>query len=106
ACCRESRRWIESGFVRGCLSAILAVWLAGEADAACVCRCVDGEQQALCTSSTDLPPICPVTSCPMPPLSIEPIQRPVLPPLGTSDCSQRQVQDPATNRYEWREVCD
>jgi hypothetical protein len=29
-----------------------------------------------------------------------------LPPLGTSHCSQRQILNPATRQYEWRNVCN
>jgi hypothetical protein len=87
-------------------AAIIALGLTAAAHASCVCRCVDGEVQPLCSSSTDLPPICAATICAVVPPSIAPIQPPVIPPLGTSDCSPRQVQNPATNRYEWRSICD
>jgi hypothetical protein len=76
------------------------------ADASCVCRCVDGQVQPLCTSSIDLPPICALTICGIVPPSIAPIQTPGIPPLGTSSCSPRQVLNPATNQYEWRSICN
>ena len=75
------------------------------ANASCVCRCVDGEVQALCESTIDIPPICPPKICPIVPPSIEPIQKPTLPPIGTKECRQVQVLNPDTNRYEWRTVC-
>ena len=81
------------------------ILLMANADASCVCRCVDGEVQPLCSSSIDLPPICAPTICTIVPPSIAPIQ-PSLPPLGTSSCSQHQVLNPATNRYEWRSICN
>jgi hypothetical protein len=71
----------------------------------CVCRCVDGEVQALCSSTVDLKPICASQVCSIVPSSIAPIQSPVVPPLGTSQCGQHQVLDPTTRRYEWQEVC-
>ena len=82
------------------------VWLMAESQAACVCRCVDGEIQPLCDSSIDLPPICPVTACALVPPSVKPIQPLGNLPLGTSQCSQRQVLNPSTRRYEWRSVCN
>jgi len=88
------------------LSLAFTVLVAGNADASCVCRCVDGEVQPLCSSSIDLPPICGVTICGIVPPSIAPIQAPVLTPVGTSSCSSRQVLDPVTGHYEWRQVCN
>jgi len=73
--------------------------------ASCVCRCVDGEMVPLCTSSIDLPPICPPTICPLVPPSIAPIQPPVIPPIGTTHCEQKQVWSEVRGEYVWREVC-
>ena len=77
----------------------------GKSDAACVCRCVNGEMKPICESSLDLPPICPPSICPLTPPSIAPLQPPTLPPLGTKNCSQQQVFNPLTGRYEWRTIC-
>jgi hypothetical protein len=82
------------------------VWLTAECGAACVCRCVDGVMQPLCDSSIDLPPICPITVCAIAPPSIKPIQPLGNLPIGTSQCSQRQVLNPNTRQYEWRSVCN
>ena len=83
-----------------------AFFLAADSEASCVCRCVDGEMQPLCSSTIDLPPICLMTICSMTPPSIVPLQPTELPPLGTSECSQHQVLNPATQQYEWRSICD
>lgn len=80
------------------------LWSAN-ASAACVCRCVDGEVRPICSSSLDLPPICPLQMCPLVPPSLAPLQMPSLPPLGTQNCRQVQALDPRTNQYRWREVC-
>jgi len=72
----------------------------------CICTCVNGKPQALCTSSLDLPPICPPRVCPITPPSVAPILTPQLPPLGTTRCDNKQVLNPDTNRYEWRRVCE
>jgi len=79
--------------------------MASDAHANCVCRCVNGEMQAICQSSIDLPPICPPTICPTTPPAIEPLPSLRIPPIGTSQCRNVQVLNPRTNRYEWREVC-
>ncbi len=88
------------------LGLIFGILLTASAHASCVCRCVDGEVQPLCESSIDLPPICAATVCPLAPPAVAPIQAPVLPPLGTSRCSRRQVVNPATSHYEWRTICN
>jgi len=88
------------------LAAAFVLSLTAESEASCVCRCVDGQMQPLCESSIDVPPICPVMVCALVPPSVRPIQSPVVPPVGTSQCSQRQVLNPSTRQYEWRSVCD
>jgi hypothetical protein len=62
--------------------------------------------QPPCVSSIDVPPICPATVCAIPPISIKPIQPPGIPPLGTWLCTPRQVANPNTGRYEWRNLCE
>lgn len=88
-------------------TAILAcsITLADDAAAACVCRCVNGEVQALCSSAIDIQPICAPQICPITPPSIAPIQQPRVPPIGTTNCRQAQVLNQRTGQYEWREVC-
>jgi hypothetical protein len=90
-------RWIYAGAVA---LVLFATQLAGTAQAACTCQCVNGQMQALCTSSIELPPLCPPT-----PPSIAPIGTPTLPPLGTTSCGPRQVLNPYTRQYEWRTIC-
>lgn len=87
------------------VTVIFAVVFAASAKASCRCQCVDGEMQPLCTSSIDIPPICAMTGCLLAPPAVAPIRPMPLPPLGTSECAQHQVFDPATRRYEWRTVC-
>jgi hypothetical protein len=89
------------------LWAVLVVLLVTtDTHASCVCRCVNGEMQPLCSSSIDLPPICPPTVCNIVPPSVAPIQPSMIPPIGTSQCSQQQVLNPVTQQYEWRNICD
>lgn len=91
--------------MRSLLAGAFALLLTAEAQASCVCRCVDGEMQPLCESSLELPPICPLTVCTLVPPSVEPMQPLGIPPLGTSQCSQHQILNPSTRQYEWRSVC-
>ena len=76
------------------------------ARATCVCRCVDGEMVPICTSSIEVPPICPPTICPLVPPSVRPIEPPVVPPVGTTRCEQKQVWSETQKRYVWREICE
>ncbi len=78
---------------------------ATNANAACVCRCVNGVMQSLCSSSIDLRPICPTRVCPITLPRLAPLPAPKLPPLGTTSCRQAQVLNPYTGQYEWRRVC-
>lgn len=75
----------------------------------CVCACMGGRTpEPLCDSALDLQPFC-MGICPIEPPSLEPLQLPSLPPLGTTECHQEHVAlpDPATGwtDYQWREVC-
>ena len=71
----------------------------------CVCRCVNGEMIPICSSSIDIPPICPPTICPIVPPSVQPINPLVIPPIGTSNCQNKQVLNQRTGQYEWRLIC-
>lgn len=73
--------------------------------AACVCRCVNGSMEALCSSSIDMRPICPPTVCPIVPPSVMPTQTPTIPPIGTSSCTQEQVYDANSDTYQWKTIC-
>jgi hypothetical protein len=75
------------------------------AQAGCICRCVNGTVEAICQSAIDLKPLCPATLCPLVPPSLKPLEPVGLPPLGTSQCHNQQVWNPATSRYEWRRLC-
>ena len=82
---------------------LLAIITASPVAAHCVCRCVNGQMMALCTSTMDIAPMCPGI-CQPTPLGIEPPSY-GLPPLGTTSCRQVQVYDPSVGRYNWKRVC-
>ncbi len=88
-----------------CASVFALVLASSNASASCQCVCMNGEVRAICTSTLDIEPICSPRLCPQTPPSIEPIQRPRIPPIGTSKCVQKQIYNEYTRRYEWREVC-
>jgi hypothetical protein len=78
--------------------------LANSAQAACVCRCVDGQMQPICSSTLDIAPMC-MGICGAPPPSIAPIAPLGLPPLGTTDCRMAQVCSPFAG-CRWQRVCE
>jgi hypothetical protein len=78
---------------------------AGPADAACACRCVNGKAKAVCSSGTDIPPLCNNTRCPLStpkpsPLDVSKPKPPVMP-----GCKVQQVYNPQTGKHEWGQLC-
>jgi len=71
--------------------------------ASCVCRCVGGEVQPVCTQAIDMPPICAPAICPPSIAPSVPSSR--IPAFGTESCSRQSVFDPRTGRYESRNIC-
>jgi hypothetical protein len=88
---------------------LLIVFTAGFVGAqktnSCHCACVNGEVKALCSSSTDVPPVCAPRVCPIVTPSVKPIAPPRVPPVGTSTCKMKQVYNETTKKYEWKSVC-
>jgi len=87
---------------------VLGLWLLGAqnfAHASCSCVCMDGKNQAVCSSSMDLRPLCPPKVCPLARPAIKPLDSPRLPPLGTTQCTNKQVYNPYSRKYEWKRVC-
>ena len=78
----------------------------GIASAGCQCACVNGTVQAICQSAIDLKPICAPTVCPIAPPAVTPITAPKVPPIGASHCAPRQVYDPSTGQYVWKDLCE
>lgn len=85
------------------IAALLAA--TGSADAACVCRCADGKAKAVCSSATDIPPLCNATSCPLstPKRTPTDVSKPK-PPVRPG-CTVQQVYDPKTGKHEWGQIC-
>lgn len=88
------------------LAAIVAgIVLSGVVWGECVCTCVNGTPQPLCSNALDMEPICSPRICPIDAPSIRPIESLSLPPLGTKACRNKRVLNPRTNQYEWKRVC-
>jgi hypothetical protein len=89
-------------------AAVLVVLAAntGPAQAGCECRCVNGATRPICTSTAEIRPTCAPTLCPFVPPSLPPPPSTALAPPGTTSCSQAQVLNPATNKYEWQRICE
>lgn len=86
---------------------VLVICQTATANGSCVCRCVNGRMQSLCTSVNDMPAFCPPsTLCPIAaPPTLAPLGPPIAPPVGTRSCFQRQILNPATGQYEWNMLC-
>jgi len=83
---------------------LLFLGIAMNAISACRCACVNGEMQSLCSNSLDIPALC-NGICPLAPASVQPLPSLRIPPIGTEQCTQKQVLNQSTGRYEWRSVC-
>ncbi len=90
---------------------LFALLLAGSfllvpsADARCVCRYIDGVNQACCRGAFEVPPVCPPTACRVERPNLKRHPATEAPPAATSRCRQGRVFNPGTRRYEWRRVC-
>ena len=76
-------------------------------NAACECKCISGSLKLSCKGKTDFKPICAPRICTKP-KSVVPVKRKFVPPppvVKFSDCEQRKVLNPSTNKYIWRTIC-
>ena len=73
------------------------------ANADCVCRCVNGHMVQLCSNVTDTPAFCPPSTCAItsPPGGYSG----AVPPVGTRRCFQAQVLNPNSRQYESQTIC-
>ena len=96
---------LPSAFGLAALAFILLAPL-GDVSAACSCRCVDGKAQAVCSSSTDIPPLCQSTDCGIapPPKTPYDVREPA--PIVKPGCETKQVYDPQTRTYAWEQICN
>lgn len=87
------------------VTSIFGLILVESASASCRCACINGQVQAICSSSIDIEPICAPRVCPIETPSVRPVQSPVVPPIGTSGCRQEQVYNDNNGLYEWQTIC-
>ena len=96
----------ECNNMKSLIAGLLLFGFAGVVNAACQCRCVNGQVEAICQSAIDLKPICSPTICPIAPPSVRPVGPPTVPPVGTSQCHNQQVWDPNLGQYVWQRLCN
>ena len=86
------------------LLSVMQMIVPKEAEARCVCACVDGKKQNICSSTLDLKIPC-FGICPLKTPSLKPLKPLGLNPLGTTTCKMKQVYNYYTMRYEWKKIC-
>ena len=77
-------------------------------NASCRCVCAGGLVKAECIGRASLKPFCPPKVCRKPSKNFLPRAKPSYPPplrMNMSDCQQRRVLNPQTNRMIWRTIC-
>ena len=81
---------------------LLVALLTTSADASCICRCLDGRMQPLCSSENDMPAFCDQTPCPH---DAPVANAPTVPTVGKRRCFQMKKFNPQTGLNEWQKVC-
>ncbi len=99
------RRSRARTLVLAALAGLASLAVAGSAEASCSCRCLNGKSIPVCSSSSEIPPICNSTSCPLsaPPKLPQDARQPV--PTVVPGCKNQEVYDPKTGRYSVESVC-
>ncbi len=96
-------------FAGALIGLALAIVVPKPGFAVCQCQCVDGQPQAVCPNSLEIPPLCPASTCPLT-TPVNPLAPPVTEPQTVSPntgerCVDRQVYNPRTGQMEWRRLC-
>jgi hypothetical protein len=82
----------------GLAAICLIVAVSTYANAGCLCQCVDGQIVPACTNTFDIPPICPLRTCPFG-QGLSP------PPIGgRPSCAQVETCD-VYGHCTWKYVC-
>lgn len=84
--------------------AILAAIWSGNAAAYCGCQCVNGFEQAVCSSTNEKPPYCGANNCPAPSV-MTPKPRSTGSAQGTYGCDFMAVYSRTTKEHYWSELC-
>lgn len=71
----------------------------------CLCVCVNGKVENVCSNSYDVKVPCAHIVCPVPSPSVKPLDALRLPPVGTTQCDKEQVYNENEGRYEWTTLC-
>jgi hypothetical protein len=90
------------------LAAVVIASLSTQASAACKCTCVNAQIEAVCTSQTDLPPVCAPRTCTVKPLRAGLVNQASVAAStsgSTKQCHETQVLNPQTGSYVSKQVC-
>ncbi|HKE46610.1 MAG TPA: hypothetical protein VKB52_00980 [Rhodanobacteraceae bacterium] len=92
------------------LAALMVASLPSLASAACKCQCVNGQIEAVCRSTTDLPPVCAPRTCsakqePGSVIADKGLASGKTSPVATPRCRETLVPNPATGAYIIKQVC-
>ena len=87
------------------LAALVIASLSTQASAACKCSCVNAQIEAVCTSQTDLPPVCAPRTCTAKPLHAALVNESSVASSSTKQCHETQMLNPQTGAYVSKQVC-
>ena len=89
------------------LAALVVASLSNYASADCRCSCVNGQIEAVCATSSELPPVCAPRACTVKPLHAA-LVADKSSPLATASkrqCRDTEVLNPRTGAYVTKQVC-
>lgn len=86
-------------------AAVVVASLSSYASASCHCSCVNAQIEAVCTSPSDLPPVCAPRSCTVKPSSVALINETSIATNLTKQCHETLVLNPQTGSYISKQVC-
>lgn len=87
------------------LAAVALASLSTYASADCHCSCVNKQIEAVCTSPSDLPPVCAPRACTVKQPSVTLVNQTRVGPNATKQCHETLVLNPQTGSYISKQVC-
>jgi hypothetical protein len=88
------------------LATLIVASLPNVASAECRCSCVNGEIEAVCTSASELPPVCAPRACNARPVRASLIaQKRQIGTIPKSECRETEVLNPRTGSYVVKQIC-
>ncbi|HJT98367.1 MAG TPA: hypothetical protein VJ696_08630 [Rhodanobacteraceae bacterium] len=88
------------------LAAMMVAGLSFDASGACRCSCVQGQIEAVCSSASELPPVCAPRACTVRPLRASLIaDKTAATNPEKGQCRETLVLNPQTGAYITKHVC-